>query len=424
MSEKKNKKILKLYNVALDDIDNKGNINPDAKLLPFFNSLYHINHDDVKETLSSEDWYDDKTNVHKDRHFYIDLPDGRRLYQPVKHRGYSALSYYTKPDRADSLFDDWHHDKKSGKDDNSIRVYNRDEVMPKGTADKVIPGDTAWPNMVMPGDTAWPSRVKDEDDLFSWVSGATSINKDRLARREEDENVKYDKSDELNYMVLPVIADIDDEDIIRLHDVLNNNYDPGRDSLNEVQVKHLRNKVVPQGWLKVLSKDYMDNLIDNGVRGYFTGKFEDNPDFYDDFRDFDNALQGLYGYDDWGKSKYESFKRALMSSYELPTEDGEPAPAYLSDKYYDTIADFLHNEVAEQFKSRKGNRKFALNSNLPRIIRYDYFPYDDNPIFNTTGGVTVSDKHYKQIIDDLYDDVQNDKTRSNITNTLMEAKYV
>ena len=63
------KKILKFYSVDMNDIDDKGNINPDAKLLPLFSKQYNIRPKDVKATLSSDDWYDDSTNVHKDRHF-------------------------------------------------------------------------------------------------------------------------------------------------------------------------------------------------------------------------------------------------------------------------------------------------------------------------------------------------------------------
>ena len=370
MSEKKkNKKILKLYNVALDDIDDKGNINPDAKLLPLFYKFHDISPDDVKETLSSEDWYDDKTNVHGDRHFYIDLPDGRRLYQPVKHRGYSALSYYTKPDRADSLLNNWYY-KDTDKDDNYITVHDKDKM----SKDLM-------------------SRNTDEDSLRYWVNKGYLRNKDIIEERKRGHD-----DEELNYLTLPVVADIDDEDIIRLHDILNNNYDPGRADLNEVQVRHLRNKVVPQGWFKLLSKDKLDNLIDTEVKDYFTGNL-----LYP--RKFNIAMKNLYGWTPQGRDEFFD----LVHSIDMSRA-----------KNWDDVADFLHNEIANRFKLSKGKHQgeniFLFDRSTPDTILEKYFPYDSD--------ITVSDKHYKHIIDDLYDDIQNDKTRSNITNTLMEAKYV
>lgn len=102
------KQAIKIYKVPLAHIDSDGNLKSDAKLYGYYSDIYHNNDTyPMGEKLT----YSNAKNRHQGRTY--DILDRRspmtdvHMGVPIDKRGWSAFSYASKPDREDSLFDNW-----------------------------------------------------------------------------------------------------------------------------------------------------------------------------------------------------------------------------------------------------------------------------------------------------------------------------
>ena len=343
--------------------------------------------------MSSDDWYDDSTNVHKNRHFHVFLPDKTEFKDiPVSHRGYSALSYCSKPDRRDSLMSDWHRDRKSERDQHYATVFSPKDLVKMLDYDK------------------FDGKHLDFYGIYDDISKVPRDNRKLLTDADSYQLKNYIKfllkrgvpaESRRDRLIIPVVASTNDSDIVRLHDLWKG-YDPGRDNLNEVQTRHIYDKYVPKNWIKYYSFQDLHDSIDNLRYDARYGKVK--PDGNTGIEHFDSILDLIN----------EALPNVLPGS--LPLYDIHELFVY------NQMSDILHNIINEIKREHP-----ELSNRIPMYAPYtvDKLLHEDFPYENKRGKTpTLSDRHYKQIISDLYDDIQANNTQSNIADTLEGIKYV
>lgn len=137
------RKFIKMYGIHDSDIDDKGNVNPDAALYPYYDAYedpktgmtYHeLSPDQIEDRLSDIDRvYDNSTNSHPDR--TVKLFDSNDNFiakvGPDLKRGFSALAYANPEKRhGDDYFDDWYPDDDSEDGEGYVaRHISSDEFM-------------------------------------------------------------------------------------------------------------------------------------------------------------------------------------------------------------------------------------------------------------------------------------------------------
>jgi len=230
------RKFIKMYNIRRDDVDDKGNVNPDAALYPMYMGQYIDNKtgkkfvdlppEAIDDKLSDEDKpYDNSSNAHPNRTVQIHLLGDKDPFQtvgPDLKRGYSALSFANKDKRhGDDYFSGWHkidHDK----DINTVSYTPLDKIEEHGQYAK-----------------HFSSAGKDAASLAYNIAPGERYN---------------------GFYTLPLIVEADDSDVINYNDVTKDNYDPTRDYLPEVQLK------------RIIKKSVMPNALTNNAKMVYMNK--------------------------------------------------------------------------------------------------------------------------------------------------------
>ena len=238
------KKFIKLYSILKDDIDAKGNINPNAALYPLFASQYIDNvtgkhysdlpPEQIKEHLSDEDIpYDNSTNSHPDRTVdVIERSSNPTIHKnvigqvgPNMKRGFSVLAYSNRDKRSGKdYFTNWY---RHSHDRHNIDYFPDFENTPGYKKSYATPQN----------DTKTLSRLLSN---FGNTSG--------------------------KFYSVPLIVTAEDSDIINIDDVLNDNYDPLRDFSSEQQLKRIiKRSVIPNGQFKMEAVDSKSIALLNSV---------------------------------------------------------------------------------------------------------------------------------------------------------------
>jgi hypothetical protein len=225
-----------MYNIRNEDVDDKGNVNPDAALYPMYMGQYIDNRtgksfmelppDQIADKLSDVDReYDNSLNAHPNRTVQIHLLGDKDPFQtvgPDLKRGYSALAFANKDKRhGDDYFSGWHkidHDK----DMHTATYTPLDKIEENSQYAK-----------------HFSSADKEAASL------AYSITPGELYK---------------GFYALPLIIEADDSDVINYNDVIKDNYDPTRDYLPEVQLK------------RVIKKSVMPNALTNNKKMVYVSK--------------------------------------------------------------------------------------------------------------------------------------------------------
>lgn len=231
------RKFIKMYNIRKDDVDDKGNVNPDAALYPMYMTQYRDNKtgkpfselppEAIDDKLSDEDKpYDNSSNAHPKRTVHIHEAgndDSTHIVGPDLKRGYSALAFANKDKRhGDDYFSDWHKINRE-KDIHSILHTDASKIM-----------DNKQYGMNY-SDTG--SDIRSIADTISPGS-------------------QYK-----GFYTVPLIIEADDNDVINYNDVIKDNYDPTRDYLPEVQLK------------RIIRRSIMPNAFTNNAKMAVTSKF-------------------------------------------------------------------------------------------------------------------------------------------------------
>lgn len=220
------RKFIKLYGIHDSDIDDKGNVNPDAALYPYYDDYedpktgmeYHdLLPNQIDDKLSDTDReYDNSSNSYPDRVVHFLGSDDSTIAEvgPNLKRGYSVLAYSNPEKRhGDDYFDDWHYDVKANKD---ADVHIARHITPDEFDRRVHNSDFSYGTYSTPeGDIGFitnPKMFTKEDSIYR----------------------------------VPLIVEADDNDIINYNDIVKDNYDPTRDYVPEVQLKNIiRKSVMP-----------------------------------------------------------------------------------------------------------------------------------------------------------------------------------
>lgn len=229
------RKFIKMYNIRHDDVDDKGNINPNAALYPMYMGQYIDNKtgkkfislppEAIDDKLSDEDKpYDNSSNAHPNRVVHVTNGAGDiiKTVGPDLKRGYSVLSFANKDKRhGDDYFSGWRKIDRD-KDIHSVVHTDASEI-------------TDNPHYGFGhGDAA--------RDAITLASSITP-----------GEGYK-------GFYTLPLIVEADDSDVINFNDVTNDNYDPTRDYLPEVQLK------------RIIKKSVMPNALTNNAKSAYIAK--------------------------------------------------------------------------------------------------------------------------------------------------------
>jgi len=237
------RKFIKMYNIRREDVDNKGNVNPDAALYPMYMTQYRDNKtgkkfselppEAIDDKLSDEDKpYDNSTNAHPNRTVHVHEAgndDNTHIVGPDLKRGYSALAFANKDKRhGDDYFSDWHKINRD-KDIHSILHTDASKIMDN----------------------------KQYGMMYSDAGGDIRSIADTISPG----------SHYKGFYTVPLIVEADDSDVINYNDVIKDNYDPTRDYLPEVQLKRvIRRSIMPNALVNQSKGVYIEKLavtIDN-----------------------------------------------------------------------------------------------------------------------------------------------------------------
>ena len=284
------KKLVKLYMVDENAFNDKGELDPKAKLFPYFGKHYGIRPHQVTETVSSTDEYDNSLNRHQGRVVDVGITGGPDNGVVIKDlvpskRGYSALSYPTKEDRRGSLLYDWKTRSAFRTEQPDIQVASPDSEHPGSwifehehphsvrllDPDSFISedeirrdfaeetGNNNWYNNLH-HDIAYADRAALNQLIRDWVSKQhrSPISGGRL-------------------VTVPMIITADEDDIINFNHVFKEGYSPTRDFLHDTEVRKILNKEYPLGlykWGK--NNDKKELQLD-----YYNRPLESFFDYYD-----------------------------------------------------------------------------------------------------------------------------------------------
>lgn len=229
------RKFIKMYNIRKDDIDAKGNINPNAALYPMYMGQYIDNKtgkrfadlppEAIDDKLSDVDReYDNSSNSHPNRTVQLMDEAGNiiKTVGPDLKRGYSALAFTNKDKRhGDDYFSGWRkidHDKDINTTDYTAA-----------------------------------SKIMDNPHYSRSYADAASDARSFATAITPGERYK-------GFYSLPLIVEADDSDVINYNDVVKDNYDPTRDYLPEVQLK------------RIIKKSVMPNMLASDAKAAYGGK--------------------------------------------------------------------------------------------------------------------------------------------------------
>lgn len=231
------RKFIKMYNIRREDVDNKGNVNPDAVLYPMYMTQYRDNKtgkpfselppEAIDDKLSDVDKeYDNSSNAHPKRTVHIHEAgndDSTHVVGPDLKRGYSALAFANKDKRhGDDYFSDWHKINRE-KDIHSVLHTDASKIM----------------------------------DNASYRDAHANADQDTGAIVETISPGSHYKG----FYTVPLIIEADDSDVINYNDVTKDNYDPTRDYLPEVQLKRIiRRSIMPNALTDNNKSAYIDSI--------------------------------------------------------------------------------------------------------------------------------------------------------------------
>lgn len=220
---------VKVYNVALDDIDDNGEVKPDAELMPLFANFYKYKPGTRDEVMGQPAEY--KGNVHKNKEYtLVDAKNKPFFKTKVNKRGFSAIGYNrgrNTIDNAPPLLEPM--------SDNAMRLPNVE-------------------------------TIDDEDGGFAriYINENNKFSDTPLLRILSRAG-KISNIGNVNSIALPFIVSGDEDDFVSLNDILEKGYDPWRDFTNEVQMKNIHVRQLPSGLLvprtkSKLTKEIQDNI--------------------------------------------------------------------------------------------------------------------------------------------------------------------
>ena len=467
-------KAIKFYQVKPTDINDYGELDPNAELIPQFASLYRYRPGTRKETYSSEDAYDNNTNMHPGRHFNIYDEKGKLIKENshVEKRGYSAIGYLRDRNKWDNLFGGWlDFDPKVSQDqfDKHARDYysNHTNLNPENKY------ELHRVNHYIIDDDGWGSDPIAEQES--------------LAEALHDGNLRYGKRylkipgehTPLKTISLPFIVEGNDDDIVSFDDIMNKNYDPGRDYAKEVQLKNIRVKRLPSGLLSVeSSEDTSDtdvNIADAGLRFctfiknyiqisfHFLDNIDKNAldvgDFKTAYATFDVSYRDYNAYELVNSflEKLSKFFYTIKSYSDSPYKYADELVAYLGDELVgcmhsngltgdDYFRYFLDKNPCKDYKDIEASYNIMVNyilvyisdidldglrdycnrlksarsyknksGNIIRVNSVNWMSFlDDN--FSPNDNTAISDRHMKHIIKDASDYIKHRRTISDIVN--------
>ena len=461
-------KAIKFYQVKPADINDYGELDPNAELIPQFASLYKYSPGTRKETYSSEDIYDNDTNVHPGRHFNIYDENDKLVKEnsPVEKRGYSAIGYLRDRNKWDNLFGGWLHvDPSVSQDqfDKYAKNYYNNHISSN------------------PEDTYELNRIK---HFSSDVSNDPIAEQKNLAKALGNGNLKYGKRlldipgehTSMKTISLPFIVEGNDDDTVSFDDVINKNYDPGRDYTKEVQLKNIRVKRLPSGLLSVespeSSTDADVNIADAGlffcslveskkfISFHFLGNIDNDAfnagDFKTAYATFDRPYKDYTAYELVSSflDNLADFFNTIKSYSDSPYKYADELESYLGDeltgcmfqsiqtgdslfKYfldkhphkdrdaaYDITVNYILGYISNidvdglrgycnslksegPYKNKSGNIIRANNVNWMSFLDNNFSPNDET---------AISDKYLKHIIKDASDYITHKRNMSTIVN--------
>ena len=243
------RKFIKVYRIKRKDLPFVNGVSselaPDTRLYGFFGDKYERDdqkhpYDVAPETASSYDTYNNLLSQHRGRRYNINVmssspeissPEGGVL--PIhdttvyntrpQWRGYSALSYSSKPDRANSLIDNWRIDPDSPRRPTYDNTGKSEGLYNNNSATVYLDRDAlSFDRITSSHNVTHPFSENPAGFLQSML--------------------EHGNSDE-EYISIPLVVEAEDDDVVSVDDVLNRNYEPGRDFLDEVHLKRIRNKL-------------------------------------------------------------------------------------------------------------------------------------------------------------------------------------
>lgn len=257
------KKLVKLYMVDENAFNDKGELDPKAKLFPYFGKHYGIRPHQVTETVSSTDEYDNSLNRHQGRVVDVGITGGPDNGVVIKDlvpskRGYSALSYPTKEDRRGSLLYDWKTKSAFRTEQPDIRVASPDSEHPDSWifghehphSIRLLDPDDPHAEDVMRQDffeNTGTSIYKNPADFSLEEADKDSL--DQLIRDWVSQQSRSPISGG-RLVTVPMIITADEDDIINFNHVFKEGYSPTRDFLHDTEVRKILNKEYPLGLYK------------------------------------------------------------------------------------------------------------------------------------------------------------------------------
>lgn len=416
---------LKLYHISSKDIDENGNINPDARLIPLYYRNYNIDPATVTERLSDHD-IDADSNIHNGRMFDIDdltefgLTSHRHL--PVKTRGQSVLGYTSKDNAKDTYANSWRRQSPYSKGLVHIKNKNGEEY------DEPVQYAELFDNVKY---AAQHERHQPFDSSKETIEDWDKRGLEdfyKMILRHEPSYVQNDDGE--HFYKVPVLITADKADVVNNYDIIKDGYDPGRDFLWDKQLKAYKMKQLPSGIFVPESsrkefKQFMDKLeseLNEPINDYNIAELSDylNRSF-DTFnrlahpRSNESHIPGII--DDkyaeavdrtWNQlmqlHNLDSYNRFGVGNHrqvgDLASGTNEQLENCIN-AYLNSLYDYYEKSVSDTY-----NNSSLLDDTVHKKIKYpdlkDIFDYD-NPL-------TLSDAQCKQVFMDL----SNDRKHENI----------
>ena len=231
------RKFIKMYNIRNEDVDDKGNVNPDAALYPYYATYTKgdggkryadVSPDEIGERLSSKDFaYDNADNSFPSRTAKLyewngDEGGPRKSTQigPDMKRGFSALAYANK-------------DKRHGDD------YLRDDA-------------DAWQDWQSPVRYTEHIPLDKVDDVQEYANWHATPRKDiETMQSNSNWSLANIGLQDAGMHTIPLLVTADDSDIVNMNDITGDNYEPMRDYLPEVQLKRIiKHSLLPNTFIR------------------------------------------------------------------------------------------------------------------------------------------------------------------------------
>lgn len=398
---------IKNYQVEPKYIRDDGSLDPDAPLLGEF-AMQYRQVGGRPETYSSEDVYDNSTNVHGGRHFdiYSDgfhaLGEGDRLLKEnmhVKNRGYSVAGYTRGRGKWNNVFYGWNRARRS---DERYRAL-------KEAWEKLHPG-TDYELHSIKHDSSAPDddrrfqemldtfRAEGDDETADWqVNNRNSVEKQRLIDHTfgGHGNLKFgadlirtpDKHI-IRTVHLPFIVGFNDDDVVSFDDVMERGYDPARDYDSEVQLKAIRMKRLPSGLIVPVNDSSVNDMYNNVIR-FINKVFDSIDDIYRRRHSADDSLMLLHR--GIGNVTKESFIQQMTDNAEA-LRRAMSEVAYEWSKIRSMIED--NNLDLTDSSSGIGSRLSVMDEAFRSVC-------DDEALSERARGLVSDDSHVNQVNGDI-----------------------